>query len=157
MKITGLKIFVGTVTLCVAAGIVTAFVVVGSPSQERARRMDQQRVNNLQQITYALDSYYALKKNIPDDLKQLAGTQDVYLESINDPQTKQAYDYRKIDETKYELCAAFETAAQKSEDTGVTKPAGYGPYDTMWQHGVGRQCFELQVRTANKPDKPLVP
>jgi len=157
MKITGIKIFVGLVTLCVAAGIVAAFVVVGSPSQERARRMDQQRVNNLQQITYALDSYYMLKKDIPPSLKELAGTQDVYLESINDPQTKEEYAYRKIEATKYELCATFETEAQKSDVTGMAKPVGYGPYDTMWQHGLGRQCFELQVRTANKPDKPLVP
>lgn len=157
MKITGLKIFAGIVTLCVAAGIVTAFVVVGWPSAERARRMDQQRVNNLQQITFALDNYYALKKDLPEDLKQLAGTQDVYLESINDPQTRQPYEYRRIEATRYEMCATFETAAQKSDETGVAKPVGYGPFDTMWQHGIGRQCYELQVRTADKAVKPIVP
>lgn len=152
MKITGLKIFVGAITLCIVAGVVTAFFVVGLPSTERARRMDLQRVNNLQQISYALDSYYALKKDIPNDLQELSGKQDVYIETINDPQTKEPYSYRKLEATKYELCATFELAASDTTDPNGPRSMPYagGPYDTMWKHSAGRQCFELQVRTAGQ-------
>lgn len=152
MKITGLKIFVGVITLCVVAGIVTAFFVVGLPSTERARRMDLQRVNNLQQISYALDSYYALKKDIPFDLKELSGVQDVYIETINDPQTKEPYSYHRLGPTRYELCATFELAASDATDPNAPRSVPYagGPSDTMWKHAAGNQCFELQVRTADK-------
>jgi type II secretory pathway pseudopilin PulG len=158
MKITGLKIFVGSITLCVIAGIITAFIVVGLPSTERARRMDLQRVNNLQQITYALDIYYNLKKTIPDDLQSLSGAQDVYIETINDPQTKQPYEYRKLEPTKYELCAVFELAADDTRGQGKfappTVPFSGNAADMMWKHAAGRQCFEIQVRTADKTKIP---
>lgn len=155
MKLTGIKIFVGIVTLCVVAGIVTAFFVVGSPSTERARRMDLQRVNNLQQITYALDSYYYNKSTIPENLKDLQGVQDIYIESVVDPKTLEPYAYRKLDATRYELCATFELDGNSSPDgrTPVAVPYG-GPYDKMWQHVSGTQCYELQVRTIDKA-KPL--
>jgi hypothetical protein len=155
MKITGIKIFAVGVTLCVAAGIVAAFFVVGSPSAERARRMDQQRVNNLQQISYALDNHYVLKKDLPQSLEELQGIQDVYIESVVDPKTRELYAYRRIDAANYELCATFELDGGSSPDGRMAVATPYsGPYDKMWQHGEGLQCYGLQVRTLDKPRLP---
>jgi len=149
MKFKGIHIFAGMITACVIAVVILGFVSVGSPKQQRARRLDQQRANDLQQLTYTLDNFYATKKTLPDSLQELKNVPEVSVSSSLDPATGQPYEYRKLAADKYELCATFETVVS-STASGISKSGYTGPFDRFWDHPAGRSCFELFVRTANK-------
>ena len=45
---TGRQLLAGVVSLVVAAAIITGVVILGSPSNERALRLDQRRVSDLE-------------------------------------------------------------------------------------------------------------
>ena len=158
MKFKGIHMFVALVTVGVLSVIIAGFVTVGPPSLERARRLDQQRVNDLQQISSAVDQYYNQdgRDVLPSSLTDLRQTQNSYVPSLADPKTGQPYGYRVTSSTAYELCATFEM------DASSTNPHEPGlPYPPMmpmskgtlngWSHGVGRTCFPITVQKWPKP------
>jgi len=149
MKITGLKIFASIVTVCVAAAIVTAFVVVGSPSQARATRMDAQRSNDLQQMTYAVNNYFSQFKSLPEKIDDLRNSPGSYLQSVSDPQTGQLYGYDKTGDYTYEVCAVFETA-QTGANPNYSQPAGSMLPDPFYTHGIGKKCVPQKVAPIDK-------
>lgn len=132
-------VFVAVVLLAV----VTAFVLVGSPAKAREAREDNQRIMNLQEINSAIMDFYNRESRLPDDLKSLT-ISDL---SLQDPVTKIAYEFNKINANAYELCANFAQALQKESD--MTE--GWY-FDPVWTHGIGHQCFEVKVFT-NSSDK----
>ncbi|MFA5185466.1 MAG: hypothetical protein WC551_03185 [Patescibacteria group bacterium] len=144
MKITGLKIFAAIVTVFVVAVIVTAFVVVGSPSQERARRMDTQRSSDLQQLSWAVNNYYNQMKSLPASIDDLRKSPDVYVQSVVDPQTGKMYEYRITGERSYEVCATFETE-QTGNNPNYAQPVMKGLPDLYFTHGIGRNCVPQTV------------
>lgn len=122
----------------------------GSPTRARAQRYDQQRTNDLQQISYALDQYWMTKSSLPTTLEDLLAARDqYYISSLRDPRTQEMYEYRQLTLTgtgSYELCAVFETETGTSS-AGLTRPMD----PLFWQHGAGRTCFPLQVRGDGRP------
>ena len=143
-NITGRQIFVGIVVFVVTAAVVAGFFIAGSPTTERSRRLDQQRVSDLQAISYAVDMYYNKNSNMPTDLNSLMGQQDVYLQSITDPATGVAYEYEvAAGEPTYNLCATFEIDSVDITDKSMPMPVG-----DFWKHGIGHTCFTLDVRKA---------
>lgn len=153
MKVKGIHIFVAIVCLTVASSIVAGFMLVGSPSQQRAMNIDSQRVSDLQQISYAVDSYYnqADPRRLPASLEELRSTQNVYVNSIADQSTGTAYEYHVVGALSYQLCATFETDVNTS---GIGKrPAEYtqAPGSTFWDHPIGRKCYDLKVTLVAKP------
>ena len=153
MKITGFHVFIGTVTLAVAAAVITGFVIIGSPSAERTRRFDQQRVNDIQQISYAVDAYWTQVKALPPSLGSLMSNNFYYVSNINDPLSKQPYEYRIVSTSTYELCATFESDSTKA--SGAQKDmAMYAPYpsnmEIFLKHGTGRVCAVFHVNQFNK-------
>lgn len=149
MKITGLKIFAAIVTVFVVAAIVTAFVVVGSPSQERARRMDNQRSNDLQQLSWAVSNYYAQMKTLPSSIDDMRTAPNLYVQSIVDPQTGKMYEYRKTGAMSYEVCATFETE-QAGNNPNYAQPVMKGLPDLYFTHGIGRHCVPQTVAPLDK-------
>lgn len=157
-KITGLNIFVTIVVLAVLGVIVTGLFIVGSPTQERARRLDSQRLSDLQQITYAVDTYYNSEGRLPTDLTELAGARNVYLNSITDPKSREPYAYRTNTDRTYELCADFETVYSNPNANGPDPRLAYpigGAGLTFWNHGIGRACFTVNVTVQPNPGVPL--
>lgn len=141
MKITTTQIIAWTVSAGIAAAVIAGFVTFGTPAEERARRLDNQRVSDLQSISYAIDSYYNREKAMPATLKDLSTEQDVYIQSIADPDTQQVYPYQVKAATSYELCADFVTDSSLTQD--IQQPAPYGDF---WKHSVGHTCYTLDVR-----------
>ncbi len=138
----GFKVFLGLVIAAVVAAIVGGLLVAGTPSQERARQFDSRRINDIQQITNAIDQYWTRNKKLPGDLSEFANLRDYYVPTITDPRTGAAYEYRVIGDASYELCATFETdattdAAMKTYPQPYAVPVG----SNFWRHGVGRTCF----------------
>lgn len=125
----GLLLGLAAVTVAVAIGI--GVRVIGSPSEARERRLDDRRVEALNEISYAVDRYYALHKKLPVDL---AALKDVSPVTGLDPITAQPLEYRVRDPKGYEVCAVFSRRS----------PAQDSP--NFWWHDAGRQCYGLVVR-----------
>jgi type II secretory pathway pseudopilin PulG len=132
-----------------AAAIVTGLVMVGPPSEARRRALDERRVNDLRQLSAAIDAYWTRNGRLPDRLAALETTAErpagyrsaSPARPAPDPSTSVEYGYRVVDSGKYELCADFELAG--GEPGAPTTRA-------FWAHGAGRQCFTLEARKAER-------
>ena len=81
MKLSPGSVFLGTAATAVIAAIVAGLFVLGSPSEERARRIDDRRVADLKGIMAA--------KRIPIDEKNVNLTADkIEILEINYPPEK---------------------------------------------------------------------
>lgn len=142
MSMTPKFLFVSLIALAVVVVVIAGLFTAGSPGAERTRRADQQRVNDLQQISYAVDQYWTRNGSLPSSLDELAKSPDVAIQSIRDPQSGEPYAYRQASPLgEYQLCATFESATPQDAARPVPPP------DTFWDHDVGEKCFELQTRT----------
>lgn len=137
-KNIGLNIFTGVVVAAVVAVAGIGFYLSGTPNAARARKLDEQRVNQLQQISYAVQNYYSAKGALPVTLDDVKNQQFAYIESATDPITKGAYAYRVTSSTGYELCATFQTDNAKER-------ASFG---NTWRHSIGNTCFSRQANSA---------
>ena len=135
----------GAASLVVIAGLVVGGFFLGdSPSEARARRLDDRRVQDLWSVQSAVESYWGVKKELPETLGQAA---ELYSSIPKDPETSAAYEYRVVSETDYELCAAF---TNKAEAYGVmARPYLTGINEAFVRdfssHVQGRDCFERSV------------
>jgi hypothetical protein len=119
----------GAVVLC----LIISFALLDSPSQERVRRLDGRRVEELRALAGALDLYWSRRGALPGALDALAQEQG-FAPQATDPATGRPYEYRVLGASTYELCAEFERPAEEGD------PAGF------WSHGAGRHCFQLEAK-----------
>ena len=87
--------------------------------------------------------------------------------STRDPTSSDLYEYRALDEGRYEVCATFATDAGGSTGSssiiqrscqgchGPGSPiaarlddpvAAHVAFRDLWAHGAGRHCFQMRVR-----------
>lgn len=121
-------------TLGVLVAIVLGIMAIGSPTTQRNIRFDQQRVNDLSSIQYAVTDYYRANNKLPIDLNTLTQGTTYYVSSLKDPETGGNYEYKVLSVNKYQICASF------SLDSSVSPVYTSSPEN--WNHGVGRTCFE---------------
>ena len=145
------KLLVPAVIIVTLLVVGAGLYVSGSPMQARRERFDTQRLNDLQQISYAVDSFTLTKQRLPADLEELrkginTPTSSYYLGSTKDPNTGADYEYHLKDSTgNYEVCATFETNTQHTQNKA--------PYNTyplnapLWQHAAAHTCFPLKANT----------
>jgi len=126
--------------------IVGAFFLVGSPSQNRALRLDSQRVNDLSGLQGQVINYWQAKEKLPVNLEETKDSLYGYVIPV-DPETGVAYEYAvKKGPLVFELCATF--ATDSPVIASATKPIPvdyYGYPDENWQHGIGRTCFTRTI------------
>lgn len=150
VKTNAMKITAVVSTLVIIATIVLGFFVVGSPVKQRAIRMDEQRVSDLQNIQYQVIYYWQQKEELPttlDDLKD-----DIYGYSAPvDPITGVPYTYKVDGDLTFSLCATFSLASDQTYPSGKAPiaPSSYpgdprGGSDT-WTHDAGTDCFERTI------------
>lgn len=126
------KVMGTLVAVVVAAAIVAGIFVIGSPAGERARRLDERRVQDLSGISRAVDVYWTRRTSLPATLQELRAEAGADI-AITDPATNAPYEFRTVEGQKYELCAVFEG---ESGASGREVEAGF------WSHRSGRQCFQ---------------
>lgn len=125
--------------------IVAGLWISGSPSTERERRLDQQRVDHLLQISYAVDAYVNTHNaKLPISLEELKAS-NAYLPSLYDLQTKQLYEYRTITTSTYELCATFSLPTSSEDQSSFSSARMMNGQELRWEHSAGRNCFTLQA------------
>ncbi len=143
------KVFAVTIGVVLLTSIASGFFIAGTPSEQRAIRFDEDRINDLTVIQDNILNYTISNNALPKDTTQL---EQWVGELPTDPDTKTPYAYSKESKTEFTLCATF--AAERSEDTQNTMyyPEIYSEKTTAhlvggssWKHGVGEQCFTRTV------------
>ncbi|HEY7729163.1 MAG TPA: DUF5671 domain-containing protein [Candidatus Eisenbacteria bacterium] len=122
----------------VVASLVAGLFLVGSPRQERLRKIDAARVEDLIRISWAVGSYQREHRALPDSLGAVAGLPLGGVGSVADPVTGEPYGYRIVDSSRYELSATFDTVDSTLERTGVLTGES-----RFWRHGAGRWTYIL--------------
>jgi hypothetical protein len=134
---SGRPVLAAAVSVVVVATIVAGIVTLGSPTEERARRLDERRLSDLRQLQSAVNFFHSQQKRLPESLEQLAQKRELRVGL--DPATKQPYGYRRIDDGHYGLCAIFERSSPPQESSVDIR-----------RHDAGRYCFQ---RTPPSPPR----
>jgi len=147
----GMKVFIWSVIAVVGLGVVTGFFVAGSPQVERLRKLDQRRVEDLQNIQSQIIFFWQQKNVLPNSLDDLRDSISGYIPP-QDPETKAVYEYSKLGDLKFKLCADFKTEAGPNS---ATTPVLVGPMgeqigkasmgNESWQHTKGLVCFDRTI------------
>ena len=133
----------------VALAVITGLFIAGSPAEERTRRMDDQRVEDLRYISYAVESYYQNEGVLPASLEEAARQPNAFVHRIADPVTGMPYEYLPSASAAYQLCATFD--APTNPENAQNTP----PELSFWNHDAGRICYALEARTLPTSVKPL--
>ena len=131
----------------VIIAIISGFFIIGSPATQRAIRMDEQRVGDLQTIQGQVVTYWQQKQDLPTSLDELRNDISGFV-APRDPQRADAYEYRMTGPLAFELCAVFErsSAQDKSTENRALPMGPYGsPYQENWAHGIGHTCFTRTI------------
>ncbi|MBI2462635.1 MAG: hypothetical protein HYV65_00085 [Candidatus Spechtbacteria bacterium] len=142
IKTVRMQIKLGAVSLLVVlATIAYGFILVGSPEQQRARRFDDQRVQDLQGIQNEIVNYWQQKEVLPQSLDALTNSISGY-SAPKDPRTNELYEYAVSGALTFQLCSNFEASTAGQSDQRIYK---HGPYGQNWNHAVGRVCFPKEI------------
>lgn len=153
------KLSAWAASLVVLATLVGGFFLAGSPAQQRARRFDERRVNDLQNIQSQLLNYWIQKEQLPENLGELAKDQLSGFILPKDPEMNTDYPYKKLTVFSFQLCANFKTdrpnaeiesgrverLSPKSEWNFVPKSNEQYRHGEVWNHGPGETCFERTI------------
>lgn len=137
-----LAIIVGIVVL---VSIIIGFFIVGTPSDQRNRRFDDQRVQDLQLIQSQVVDYWAKKEILPLQLTAMQDNISGFIVPV-DPDTKGTYEYNITGPLSFELCSVFVSSNQDEPSTkGRSYYAPYDDYQQNWFHDAGRTCFTRTI------------
>jgi hypothetical protein len=143
-SIGGMSIYVWAVVVIVIIAIVFGFFVAGSPQNQRIVRFDERRTQDLSSLQSYIINYWQKKNELPQNLNQLAN--DILGITIpKDPNTGTSYEYAKLDNLKFELCATFETSNFNQRSTGPKSVVYPGDEMQTWLHNIGRTCFQRTI------------
>lgn len=135
----------GSLALITIAFIASLFTVE-SPTQARNKKLDEAIINDFNKINSAIDVYYQDNKKIPDDLNALKENSNFLTDDdLKNPTSEEAYEYKTINEKKYELCATFRTSNKDEQEDDYR----YGP-SGFYLHDVGYQCLKNTINRLTK-------
>ena len=127
----------------VTAAIVVGLFALGSPADERSRRIDDRRVADLQGIMAATNVYWTRHSEVPFSLDELAAEPGVTISTV-DPTSGEAYGYQPVDSARFDVCARFDLeSGEISRD----------PRMDLWAHGSGRRCFHLEAEDITQNER----
>lgn len=135
----GVRVLVVSATAVVTAAVVAGLFLLGPPGEERARRMDERRTEDLRRIVSGNQVFWNRNGRLASSLTELGAVPGSRL-STTDPRTGTPYEYQTMDSLRYEVCATFERESSEMY---------YGGVDN-WSHGAGRQCFPQTVRATER-------
>lgn len=128
------RVFALVATTAVGAAVVAGFWVLGTPGRQRAILADQQRLQDLTTIAQGLHQDY-LDQPEQYRLPETLSTRD----RLQDPLTELPYEYQRLADRRYQLCASFDT---DSRDYRLYTPSPRHRRQ-LREHPQGRHCFEF--------------
>lgn len=139
-------------TLAVIAAAIIGLIVVGSPAEQRAVRMDERRLADLAALSSAIDQFHQNQDRLPEVPSEARRYMSLPPRDA-DPVTSEPYEYRVLSDTEFELCAVFATegphvANSYSRFTEYTVLLAPISPSNQSIEGAGRGCFTFDT-TAN--------
>tara|TARA_Y100000294_G_scaffold145552_1_gene140794 strand:+ start:121 stop:597 length:477 start_codon:yes stop_codon:yes gene_type:complete len=144
-KMRRLFLVLSSVTVVVA--LVWGAFIIGSPMQERSRKFDERRVEDLKAITGEIyqivyggmpyDAQRSQMKSLPESLRAVSSEARQRRINMHDPVTGEMYTYGVRDSKNFTLCAVFDGAATYD-------------FDVFWEHPAGKHCYEFNVDDRQK-------
>jgi len=129
VRVTVRGVVAGAAIVLVAAAIGVGVYLVGPPAEQRLRRLDDRRVEDLGQLREQVRTFADREKRLPGSLQEIAFLPDA---SARDPVTNQPYGYRVTGHDTFELCADFDRPSDPDRLPFV---------NNEFRHGVGHTCF----------------
>ncbi|MBU2037305.1 hypothetical protein KJ866_03875 [Patescibacteria group bacterium] len=147
-----------TALIFITAVIIGAFFISGSPFRARLEKLDDQRINDLQNIQSQIVYHWQKKGALPVSLNELTDSISGYSAPL-DPETKLPYEYRTLNDLIFELCATWSAAGPT--DQAKQYPSLIGPMNmenSSWYHKTaGRTCFERTIDPVLYAPDALIP
>ena len=163
------KVFISVSSILVLLSIIYGFSVMGGPSSQRDLRIDQRRIEDLQSIQYQVINFWQQKERLPASLEELKNPIANYT-LPQDPEFQKglAYEYNKLEDKKFELCATFTLPIPKGlventqnsygvfpeKDIAISSMPYGGGMNESWDHEAGRTCFERTIDPELYPPYP---
>lgn len=119
----------------VAAIVVAAFLTIGPPNRARSEALDRQRLRDLGDVAAELHEDHSAGP-LPATLPH----------PPHDPISGKSYDYQRLSNTRYRLCANFELRTPPEQPNNPDASA-------FWHHPAGRFCYTLD--SGNRVDSTL--
>lgn len=142
------QILAYTTSAVLAVSVIAGFFIIGTPADQRERRLDAERESDLQAIQWQVINYWQDTESLPAVLEDL--NDDIGFTLVpNDPETGESYEYQKLGDLKFELCATFARAS----DQQFSQVPRSDLRDQNWQHEAGRTCFERTIDPERYPAK----
>ena len=121
--------------------LIASFFFVESPAAARARRHDEAVLGHFTQIDSMLSAYYSKNTKLPETLDKAQDSAPyVVLSTLKDPLSGKTYEYKRLDNASYELCADFMTDNRKTTPDESTYT-----YADRWPHDKGHQCLKQKA------------
>lgn len=165
-KVMGISVGVSSAiksSVIVLALIIWSFTIIGSPAQQRDWRLDERRVQDLQSIQWQVINFWQQKEKLPETLAETSSPLSGFMTPV-DPEFEKGlvYEYRKISDMKFELCATFSAEMPQGwqeydggggvmpmfsdgRDMAVSSMPYPGVGGDSWLHDAGRKCFEREI------------
>lgn len=133
--------------------IASGFLILGSPSQVRLSRFDDQKVSDLQNIQWQIVNYWQQKQRLPATTSDLSDSISGFVAPI-DPQSGEQYLYESTGNLSFKLCATFNAESRANSQTNVRAvpiplkakgEGGMGLEQFTWQHKAGQVCFDRTI------------
>ncbi|HAT03446.1 MAG TPA: hypothetical protein DCS29_01555 [Candidatus Magasanikbacteria bacterium] len=137
-------ILAGVVSAIVLGSIIAGFFIIGTPTDQRARRFDDERVQDLQMIQSEIVNYWVQKRELPVQLSELNNSITGFIAPL-DPKTNEQYEYLIANELSFELCVVFERVNKDITPAGLYFGSPYDSYNQNWSHDAGRVCFSRTI------------
>jgi hypothetical protein len=149
------KIFFGGITLLAVFAFGYGLSLIPSPLEARNRQYDDQRVSDVQALQYSIEDYARENYKLPDTLDQTSRAYTSSTLSKTDPETKAPYEYAKVNQFQYQLCATFGTnTTNLTKKDRYSDPYNYNYDNPEYTHPKGRHCFTKTVAELEKLQNP---
>jgi len=136
-----IKIYFYSTLALIAIIFISSFFVFESPTLSRARKLDDQIMNNIYSIDQCVDNYYRGNDILPTSIVDIS--KDCAPEVFKDPSSGPDIKYNKKADKTYELCAQFRSS-NKNLNSNINGNYS-GPISGQDLHDAGWQCLERTV------------
>lgn len=133
---------IAILTLIMISALIYGIMESGTPWDSRGKKFDDTRLSDLNNIKYAIDTYYSTNHILPTSLNDLNSANSYSTHSNKDPETNQPYEYKTTGNTSYQLCANFSQKTNTSKLNDIYYQSGSTQITT---HQKGHYCFDMAV------------
>ncbi len=126
------------ITMVIIVAIVYAYIDGGSPKAAQDARNDMTRSQNVQSLSYSIQSYYRDKSKLPTMLGDLRQSNLDAKITLDDPETHLQYEYLATGDLSYDICVNYATAVLSTNGTLTAGDTNY--------HDKGRYCHHLSAK-----------